>query len=108
MPSSKFGSKPIKHALVVFRDGQEPQLTLSYVHPSDGRYKSLCSALSPLHNSRILAPELARVLYKLGHSIEWIEANFDTITAHEQLELQRELPREFWPQRWLEEEGKSL
>ncbi|RYF51008.1 MAG: hypothetical protein EOO38_04295 [Cytophagaceae bacterium] len=52
-----------------------------------------------------LAPEMARVLFKLGHDLSFIEEHFDTLSAHEQMELRLSMPREFWPQKWLDEEA---
>jgi hypothetical protein len=54
-----------------------------------------------------LAPEMARVLFKLGHDTSFIEEHFDTLSAHEKLELRLSMPREFWPQKWLDEEAAN-
>ncbi|RYX80991.1 hypothetical protein EON83_26030 [bacterium] len=55
-----------------------------------------------------IAPELNAILacglYRLGieEGEAWDELNL-TLTAHEQLELRLGFPREFWPQKWLDE-----
>lgn len=47
---------------------------------------------------------LARGLYCLAFDAEVISANLNySLSAHEKLELRLSMPREFWPQKWLEE-----
>lgn len=48
---------------------------------------------------------MARGLYRLGiEDEEWIAPLNHPLTAHEKLELRKTMPREFWPQKWLDEE----
>jgi hypothetical protein len=54
-----------------------------------------------------LAP-IGRGFYKLGYDYSLLEERFrvQLLSAHEKLELRLSMPREFWPQKWLEEEAK--
>ncbi len=47
---------------------------------------------------------MARGLYRLGFDEPAILAQLPQLSAHEKLELRLSMPREFWPQRWLEAE----
>ena len=47
---------------------------------------------------------LARALYRLGFSDEEVWIRMPVLSEHEKMELRLSLPREFWPQTWLEEE----
>lgn len=51
---------------------------------------------------------MVRGLYRLGFEDEGVLAELNhPLTAHEKLELRFSLPREFWPQRWRDEEQTS-
>lgn len=45
---------------------------------------------------------MARGLYRLGFTDESILQQLPTLSAHEKLELRLSMPREFWPEGWLE------
>ncbi|BCM92289.1 hypothetical protein IAD21_04168 [Abditibacteriota bacterium] len=48
--------------------------------------------------------QMARGLYRLGIEDEAVSAELNlSLTAHEKLELRLFMPREFWPQIWLDE-----
>ena len=47
--------------------------------------------------------QMAQGLYRLG--FESSELPPLSLTAHEKLELRLSMPREFWPQKWLDEES---
>ncbi len=48
---------------------------------------------------------MARGLYRLGIEDEDVLAELNyPLTAHEKLQLRLSLPREFWPQKWIDEE----
>ncbi len=48
---------------------------------------------------------MVRGLYRLGFEDENVLAQLTTFTAHEKLELRLSMPRELWPQKWLDEVG---
>ncbi|BCM90160.1 hypothetical protein IAD21_02011 [Abditibacteriota bacterium] len=48
---------------------------------------------------------MAQGLYCLGIDDEGVLAQLPTLSAHEQLELRLSMSREFWPQKWLDEEA---
>ncbi|RYX82865.1 hypothetical protein EON83_17295 [bacterium] len=48
---------------------------------------------------------MARGLYCLGFEDEAILSQLPPLSAHEKLELRLGMPREFWPQKWLDEAG---
>ncbi|RYX80235.1 hypothetical protein EON83_29500 [bacterium] len=48
--------------------------------------------------------QMARGLYRFGFEDETIIDQLHPLTAHEKLELRLSMPREFWPQKWLNEE----
>ncbi len=49
---------------------------------------------------------MARGLYCLGtDDSEALEQFYPAFSFHEKLELRLSLPREFWPQTWLDEEA---
>ena len=50
---------------------------------------------------------LARGLYRLGFQDKNVLRRMPVLTAHEKLELRLSMPREFWPQTWLEEDTES-
>lgn len=50
---------------------------------------------------------MARVLYRLGFDDEKVLSRLPELTGHEKLELRFSMPREFWPQKWIEEAGQS-
>jgi hypothetical protein len=51
---------------------------------------------------------IARGLYRLGIEDEDILSQLNhPFTAHEKLELRLSMPREFWPQKWLDEEREE-
>lgn len=50
--------------------------------------------------------EMARGLYRLDFEDEDIFSQLPALSAHEKLELRLFLPREFWPQKWRDEEVK--
>lgn len=45
----------------------------------------------------------ARGLYRLGFEDEPILSQLPQLSAHEKVELRLSMPREFWPQKWLDE-----
>ncbi|BCM89382.1 hypothetical protein IAD21_01228 [Abditibacteriota bacterium] len=47
---------------------------------------------------------MARGLYRFGFEDEAVLAVLPTLSMHEKLEARLSLPREFWPQKWLDEE----
>lgn len=47
---------------------------------------------------------MSRGLYRLGVSDETLYSQLPPLNTHEQLELRLSMPREFWPQMWIEEE----
>ncbi|BCM91852.1 hypothetical protein IAD21_03729 [Abditibacteriota bacterium] len=49
---------------------------------------------------------MARGLYCLGFEDETILSQLSPLSAHEKMELRLSFPREFWPQKWLDEEGE--
>lgn len=52
---------------------------------------------------------LARGLYRLGFEDKDVLAELDRpFSAHEQMELRLPMPRELWPQKWLDEEMEQL
>lgn len=48
----------------------------------------------------------ARGLYRLGLEDEYVLSQLPQLSAHEKLEFRLSLPREFWPQTWLDEQAK--
>ncbi|BCM92499.1 hypothetical protein IAD21_04379 [Abditibacteriota bacterium] len=46
----------------------------------------------------------ARALYRLGIEDEYVLSQLPELSAHEKLELRLSMPREFWPQKWLDED----
>ncbi|RYX83330.1 hypothetical protein EON83_15010 [bacterium] len=64
-----------------------------------GRWDKGCSRLNSIHQSR-----MARGFYCLGIEDEGTCEQLPPLSAHEKLELRLSLPREFWPQKWLDEE----
>ena len=91
-----YGPSGRKLATIIFLHGSEPRIILS------------CAGLS-LHSTipsreRRLSCEMARVLFKLVYDVTLIENRFAILSAHEKLELRLSVPREFWPQKWLDEE----
>jgi hypothetical protein len=82
----RVGSGEIEDCIVAWRQTRWG-ITPSYVH---GRYNE----------------EMARGLFCLGYEDEDVFATLHiSLSAHEQLELRLEMPREFWPLKWLEEIG---
>ncbi len=51
---------------------------------------------------------MARGLYRLGLEDEVALSQLPPLTAHEKLELRLSMPREFWPQKWLDGEQSGL
>ncbi|RYX82720.1 hypothetical protein EON83_18045 [bacterium] len=47
---------------------------------------------------------IARAFYRLGFEDEIIFSTLPELSTHEKLELRLSMPREFWPQKWLEGE----
>ncbi|RYX80177.1 hypothetical protein EON83_29760 [bacterium] len=47
---------------------------------------------------------MAQGLYRLGFEDEAVLSELPQLSNHEKLELRLSLPREFWPQKWLDEE----
>jgi hypothetical protein len=58
---------------------------------------------SPLHQFNDL---MVRGLYCLGFEDEGVLSQLPPLSNHEKLELRLSLPREFWPQKWRDEEGE--
>ncbi|BCM94471.1 hypothetical protein IAD21_06378 [Abditibacteriota bacterium] len=57
-------------------------------------------AQSPQH-----AVWMAKALFKLGQSIEKLEDHFGPLLSfHDKIQCSEEIPREFWPQKWLDGE----
>ncbi len=68
-----------------------------------GRSNFLCPHIDSRYNEI-----MARGLYCLGFEDENILAELNhPLTSHEQLELRLSMPREFWPQKWLDEETSA-
>ncbi len=117
LPQVRFGGTD--HPWIFFRYGPQGGKVLTAV--LSGKYPpkvsitwgnlhlSSASALIDKRTNKghALAPEMARVLFKLGHDLSFIEEHFDTLSAHERLELRLSLPREFWPKKWLDEENEK-
>lgn len=51
---------------------------------------------------------LARGLYQLGFENEGLLILLPALTTHEKAELRLNFPREFWPQKWIDEDGEIL
>ena len=49
---------------------------------------------------------MVRGLYLLGFEDPALISELPELSAHEKLELRLSLPHEFWPKKWLEEEGR--
>ena len=49
---------------------------------------------------------MARGLYRLGFEDEGVLSQLPPLSAHEKLEVRLSMPREFWPQKWRDEEGE--
>ena len=48
---------------------------------------------------------MARGIHRLGIEEEYVWGQLNVIfTAHEKMELRLSMPREFWPQKWMDEE----
>ncbi|BCM88905.1 hypothetical protein IAD21_00747 [Abditibacteriota bacterium] len=60
-----------------------------------------------LYNYSQYGKEMAYGLYRLGFEDEGILSQLPPISAHEKLELRFSMPREFWPQKWLDEEARE-
>jgi hypothetical protein len=54
-----------------------------------------------------LVSDISRILYKIGRDPQFIAEHFEAISGHEQLELRHEMPRDLWPQVWLDEEANN-
>jgi hypothetical protein len=50
---------------------------------------------------------MARGLYRLGIEDEGVLSQLPPLSAHEKLELRLSLPREFWPEQWLQKAKES-
>ncbi len=59
---------------------------------------------SSSHPNSALQSRMARGLYCLGIKDDETRNQLPHLSAHEKMELRLSLPREFWPQRWLDEE----
>lgn len=84
-------------------------LVLGEYDEGTGGFKDSCHVWTteaiPATNS-LYNEQMVRGLYRLGIENEEIIHRLNySLTAHEQLELRHSMPREFWPQRWLEELG---
>ena len=69
--------------------------------------RGLESALFELlecRSSSTCISRMARGLYRFGFKDESVLSQLPELTDHEKLELRRSMPREFWPQKWLDEE----
>ncbi len=76
---------------------EQPRMVSSY----DGRKWHLGDYQQDTHDTD---GHLARGLYRLGFEDESILSQLPALSAHEKLELRLSMPREFWPQKWLDEE----
>ncbi|RYX80951.1 hypothetical protein EON83_26445 [bacterium] len=53
-----------------------------------------------------MVSRLLKAAYMMGYPIEVFNIELGlTLSYHEQLELRLSMPREFWPQKWLDEEA---
>jgi hypothetical protein len=68
---------------------------------SGGRWEQGGVDIHFTHHSR-----MARGFYCLGIEDEATWRQLLPLSAHEKLELRLSMPREFWPQKWLDEEGE--
>ncbi len=94
---------------------ESEEVTLHY-HPSiltipggwEMEWEEIPSTLHS-HFRAMLARHLAHSLYRLGFEDQGVLRELNhPLSAHEKLELRLSMPREFWPQRWLDEEkGQS-
>ncbi|RYX80189.1 hypothetical protein EON83_29695 [bacterium] len=50
---------------------------------------------------------MVRGLHCLGYKDEEVLSQLPPLTAHERMELRLSMPREFWPQKWLDEEAAN-
>lgn len=55
-------------------------------------------------NLDLMARGLYRLEFEAKEKVEDVLSQLPELTAHEKLELRPSFPREFWPQKWLDEE----
>ncbi|RYZ80870.1 MAG: hypothetical protein EOP04_25050 [Proteobacteria bacterium] len=94
--------------IVWILDLPSAQWTNLFIFTGEGKgYSSICRTKRELTHVQPQHYEImARALYRLGvedeaelTKLEW------PLSAHEKSELRLSLPREFWPQKWLDEEA---
>ncbi|RYX80949.1 hypothetical protein EON83_26435 [bacterium] len=101
----RYRNNGLKTVVAHFLRGEQWRISLETGFSGNGKNFQYVRSDGLHMNGDALAPEMMVAIYKLGLDLEPLQRVFNlTLTYHEQLELRLSMPREFWPQKWLDEE----